>query len=471
MANIDHSSEDPGDFVPLERLRRNPSGRNGDFITSIKGHLRDLSGQLSADERKTLSFLLESLDSPDSAFAALAAMPAESMLEPEELAVYNRLLTLPAPAESRLPRTVALIMKGTRLCNLRCTYCRSWAEGPDQSMPFDVLARSTQSACAAPGVDHVEFIWHGGETTLRPISFYQKAVWLQERFRRPNQRIANQLQTNGTNLSPDWLAFLKRYRFGVGVSLDGPPEVHDLRRLDVKGRPTSARVRQGIEQLQAYGIGFDIKMVLDDAVIALGAQRILDYLLEIGVREVALLNVVPEGDPDRKLPGDYLEFQRYVGFLRELFQIWWPTHAEQITFREISDLITRLQGNRGGFCVFDENCMGGVFTIEPMGDIAACDRFQGDPSFNFGNILTSELANVATTPNLAKAHTETAADMDTTSRCRWFGICHGGCPHDRYVRIHRGVSRGEKCCGWAPLLTEISTALRVFSTSDSHRRP
>jgi uncharacterized protein len=326
-------------------------------------------------------------------------------------------------------------------------------------MPFEVLARTIQSACLSPGVEVVEFIWHGGETTLRPISFYRKALWLQQRFRRPSLKITNQLQTNGTNLSHDWLDFLKRFELAVGVSLDGPPEVHDLRRLDVKGRPTSELVREGIEKLRAHGISFEIKMVVDDEVIGLGARRILDYLLEIGVPRVALLNVVPEGDPGRTLPGDYLEFPRFVGFLQELFRLWWPEHVKRISFREVSDLLLRLQGGRGGFCVFDENCMGGVYTIEPMGDIAACDRYQGDPAFTFGNVLETELASLSTSHNLVRAHAETDADMDHTSRCRWFGICHGGCPHDRYVRIHRNTSRGERCCGWAPLLADMSSAL------------
>lgn len=468
MPDIDDSLGAAGSFVPLERLRRNRPEPNGALIASVKDHLRDLAGQLSPAEQEALSRLLfKTLDSRDSVFAELAALPPEAVMKPQEVETYNRLLARPSPTATGLPSSLALIVKGTRLCNLRCTYCRSWAEGPDEVMPFEVMARTIQSACAAPGVDAVEFIWHGGETTMRPIAFYRKALWLQERFRRPGQRINNHLQTNATHLSPEWLDFLKRYRILVGVSLDGPPEVHDLRRLDIKGQPTSERVRAGIEKLQSHGIPFEIKMVVDDEVIALGARRILDYLLEIGVQKVALLNVVPEGEPDRKLPGDYLEFPRFVTFLRELFQLWWPTHAERISFREISDLMGRLRDGSGHFCVFDENCMGGIYTIEPMGDIAACDRYQGDPDFKFGNILGTEFSDLPSSPNLARAHTETDAEMDLTSHCRWFDVCHGGCPHDRYVRVHRGVSRSEKCCGWSPLLTDIAAALQVSSVSTS----
>ncbi len=462
MTDLSRTPHESGDFVPLARLRRREAAPNGALIASLKGRLEGLAGELSTHERSVLARLLETLDSRESAFAEIGALSPATILDPAEVDVYEGLLTRPAPTATGatgLPPTVALIMKGTRLCNLRCTYCRSWAEGPNETMPFEVLARSIQTALSAPGVATVEFIWHGGETTLRPIEFYRKALWLQQRFRRPGQRITNQLQTNATHLSAEWLDFFLRYRFVIGVSLDGPPEVHDKRRLDVKGRPTSHRVRAGIEMLRTAGVPFEIKMVVDDDVIALGAERLLEYLLEIDVKSVALLNVVPEGDPDRELPGDYLAFPRFVGFLRELFRLWWPAYAGRITFRELSDLVTRLQGGRGGFCVFDDNCMGSIYTIEPQGDIAACDRYQGDPDYTFGNVLECDLADLIGGTNLSRAHADTAAEMDVASRCQWFSICHGGCPHDRYSRVHRHASHGEKCCGWSPLLREMSTAL------------
>jgi len=458
VAETNSSHHSSGDFVPLERLRRPRPEKAGADLESIERHLQDLAGQLSPGERDALASILGRLDS-DRAFLELAALSPEIVLKPEEAGIYQRLLACPLPKPYSLSRVVALIMKGTRLCNLRCTYCRSWAEGPNENMPFEVLARAIQSSCTAPGVDHVEFIWHGGETTLRPISFYRGALWLQQRFRRPGLAISNQMQTNGTNLSSDWLQFLKSYQFTVGISLDGPPEINDQRRFDVKGRPTSQRVRQGIESLKNHGIEFDVKMVVDDAVIALGARRLLDYLLEIGVARVALLNVVPEGDPERKLPGDYLEFPRFVEFLRELFHLWWPVHSSQISFRELSDLWLRLKGERGSFCVFDSNCMGSVFTVEPNGKVAACDRYQGDPSYTFGNILNMDFSDLRDSVNLDRAHVETAAEMDVAGSCRWSKICHGGCPHDRYVRIHRGVSKDENCCGWAPLISDMSLAL------------
>jgi uncharacterized protein len=306
----------------------------------------------------------------------------------------------------------------------------------------------------------VDFVWHGGEATLRPVSFYRKALWLQQRFRQPGQKIVNSLQTNGTHLTQEWLEFVKRYDFNVGVSLDGPPEIHDCRRVDVAGRPTSEKVREGLAKLAAHGVKHGVIVVVDEEIIALGAKRLLAYLLELGVSHVALLNVVPEGDPLQASREDpFLEFPRYIDFLRDLFHLWWSSCADRIAFREISDLLRKVRGERGRYCVYDGNCMGGYFTIEPMGEISACDKFQGDGRFRFGHVLEMDLADISASPELLQVHAATDGDIDGTRQCHWFNVCQGGCPHDRYVRRRRNVSHDERCCGLAPLLSDIAEAV------------
>src|SRR5438105_7905485 len=134
---------------------------------------------------------------------------------------------------------ITLIIKGTRLCNLRCAYCHDWRAERDQVMPFPVLARLMAAALTDPQHAAVDFIWHGGETTLLPTTFYEKALLVQSRFRRPGQLVGNTIQTNGTRLTPEWLRFLRDNQFGVGVSVDGPPQLHDRYRRYASGRPSS----------------------------------------------------------------------------------------------------------------------------------------------------------------------------------------------------------------------------------------
>jgi uncharacterized protein len=327
-------------------------------------------------------------------------------------------------------------------------------------MSFNVLARATYGALVAPGVTSVTFVWHGGEPTLKPLAFYRKALWLQEQFRRSGQRIVNSIQTNGVSLKSNWIDFFCRYAFAVGVSLDGPPDVHDARRIDVIGAPTAARVRKGLQQLAKAGVNFGVLVVVDDDVVRLGAQRLLAFLLEIGVKQVGLLNVVPEGATmDRGQAGPYLAFPSYVQFLREMFEIWWPKYKDVIHLRELASLTDKLQAKASGYCVFAGNCVGSFFTIEPAGDVSACDKFQGDPDYRYGNVLGIDLADIVRTQPLIHHHAETAAGITEVSRCPWFAVCQGGCPHDRYVLRSRGVAHDAWCCGLQPLLSDMASKL------------
>ena len=424
--------------------------------------LERFAATLPPRERAALKALLARAGDDDPC-AALAGEPPEAVLAPEEVGVYERLRAEPAPAASGGRPILTMIMKATRLCNLRCAYCHSWRAGPNQVMPFPVLARAIRDSLRDPAVRCVDFVWHGGEVTLLPPAYFRKALWLQEQFRRPDQTVVNTVQTNGVLLSDDWLSFLRRYRIGVGVSLDGPPEVHDRRRVDVAGRPTSARVREGLARLRAAGIrNSGVLMVVDEEVCALGARRVLDYLLETGVEGVALLNVLPENTPPGAPPrGDYLPLPRFVDFLRELFQAWWPAHVGRLKIRELATLLDQLTGGPPQICIFAGDCFGGYLTVEPTGEVAACDKYIGDDRYTFGNLLTTSLAEVQRSARLATIRAENHAAVERMRPCPWYAVCHGGCPHDRYTGERRLPDYGGRCCGFAPLLTEMADSLRA----------
>src|SRR5262249_35475040 len=162
---------------------------------------------------------------------------------------------------------------------------------PDQTMSFAVMARMVAAALRDPEHDSVEFIWHGGETTVLPIAFYEKAMLVQSRFRRPGQLVSNTLQTNGTRLTPEGARLLKANEFGVGVSLDGPPEVHDRSRRYASGRPSFDRVAAGIRLLRDHGVEFGVIMVIDEEALALGPDRVFDFFLEHEVYDYSVLGV------------------------------------------------------------------------------------------------------------------------------------------------------------------------------------
>lgn len=420
-------------------------------VAGAAARLDGFAAALPQDEQAALRVLLR---------RARPVPRAPADVTPAELEETGRLAREPEPAAGGIP-VLTLIMKATRLCNLRCTYCHSWRTGPNQTMTFPVLARATRDTLADPSVRWVDFVWHGGEATVLPVSFYRKALWLQERFRRPGQVVLNTVQTNGTRLTDDWLAFLRDNDMGVGVSLDGPPEVHDARRVDAAGRPTSARVRDGLRRLQDAAIGrWGVLMVVDAAVADVGPRRLLDYLVSAGVGRVAVLNVLPENTPQGAEPrGAYLPFPAFVQFLRELFDVWRSEYRDRIVVRELADLAGQLQGEPPKICVFAGECFGAYLTVEPTGEVSACDKYIDDGDYRFGHVLQGSLEGVQLGERLASVRAENRRAVERMAACRWFSVCHGGCPHDRYTGERRLPGYDGSCCGLAPLLEHMATTL------------
>lgn len=145
-------------------------------------------------------------------------------------------------------------------CNLACDYCyyleksNLYKQQSHRIMTDELLERFIKEYIEAQTMNEVLFTWHGGEPTLRPLSFYQKAVALQQKYAR-GRRIDNALQTNGTLLTDEWCRFLKANNWLVGISIDGPAEFHDRYRRDNRGNPSFEKVMNGIRLLQKHEIG------------------------------------------------------------------------------------------------------------------------------------------------------------------------------------------------------------------------
>lgn len=434
--------------------------------------LPSIEAKLSARERSTLHALLpREMFKPNSTTLEFLFAAPDEILAPRELEIFLRLreskdVDLAAPCALRA--SMVLVMKATRLCNLRCTYCHSWKEGPNQIMGFEVLAKTTRDALQRPDVRRVNFVWHGGEVTLLPIVFFKKALWLQRMFKSEGQVITNSIQTNATRLNDEWVSLFGSTRFDVGVSIDGPPEIHDQRRRTVSGQPTWKQVRAGIAQLQQANVSCGALVVLDQEVVEVGPERLLRCLLELKVPVAALLNVLPPNGEAQPNENSYLPWSDYVIFLREMFRCWWPKHRHEIDIADLSTLMNNLSGRAPNLCVYAGDCMGQFLTIEPNGIVSACDKYIGDRQFEFGNLLAADLNEVlAVSKSLAHARTSAASEVSCMSKCKYHDVCRGGCPHDRRLnRIYQAGWDGH-CCGLADLLDEISSA--THNETDNER--
>jgi len=207
-----------------------------------------------------------------------------------------------SPPEVERRKTIAvkslyLIVKATRLCNLRCTYCHSWREGPNQVLSFEMLCSTIAEAMRLPGLKYLHIVWHGGETTLLSRKYFERAIWLQEHFRIDDRKVGHSIQTNATRIDDSWAAFFKVNDFSVGVSLDIDRPTHDRSRLFEDGSGSFADTMRGIETLRRHGVTHGTLAVCDEAVLDMGAERVMAALLATGVSSVGLLNALPAITP------------------------------------------------------------------------------------------------------------------------------------------------------------------------------
>lgn len=423
--------------------------------------LRMLSETLPSDQREALDTLVfKGLSAHDQ----LALVPPEALLSPSELADFNQAEERAQARAEISVSSLVVILKATRRCNLRCTYCRAWRPDDSADMSFGVLADICAQVLSLPGLRHVEFIWHGGEVTLLDRSFFLKAMVLQARFRRHGTQITNSIQTNGVRISGSLLDLYAHFGFSIGVSVDAPRVLQDSLRQNKAGRPTWERVRRTLTTLKERRLPLALLCVVGPQTRKLGARALLESLAELGIPNIGLLNMVPENGREAAAgPQDLIEWQDYLDFMAEVYTLWQEDYSQLMVLRELDDLHRAVQGGATSLCYFTQNCAAHYLTFEPDGHVASCDKYVGLQDHRFGSVAAGSLADIlATSSNLAKARAGMDAENETMSRCKWFALCKGGCPHDRRLTRLRGTAWPD-CCGYGPLLDHISSSLEKRS--------
>ncbi len=166
--------------------------------------------------------------------------------------------------DAQVPPRIHVLAKPTgAICNLECSYCfflkkAQLYPGSTFRMSNAVLELYIRQLIESHRANKVTVAWQGGEPTLMGLDFYRRALAYQDRYRRPGMSFENTMQTNGTLLNDDWCEFFRDHGFLIGISIDGPAELHDVYRLDKSGRPTFDRVRRGLRLLQKHGVEYNI---------------------------------------------------------------------------------------------------------------------------------------------------------------------------------------------------------------------
>jgi uncharacterized protein len=323
-------------------------------------------------------------------------------------------------------------------------------------MSFPVMAHMTARALAEH--EQVHFIWHGGEPTLLPISFYEKAFLVQARLRRPGQKIENCIQTNATKLTPAWARFFRENKIQVGISIDGPAHLHNSHRSYRSGKGSYEDVIQGLSLLKEHEVQFSGLVVVDEGTLELGAQRLLDFLVGEGIRSFGLLAAKPRNEPAAEAgttAAHYIEPARMSAFLMNLYDAWLSRGDQDVKIRELEGLKAQIKGTPAGSCTLSGECWGHYYMIEPDGSVVGCDVFSGDPRYTLGNIMSNSFMEIANSAGLLQLKKEHRDAMEAMRGCPEFPVCKGWCPHERYISIRHNKWHRDDCCGLRDLIAHI----------------
>ena len=338
----------------------------------------------------------------------------------------------------RKPLTNLLIKPAGPDCNIGCRYCfylstsRFYPETAVHRMSDDVLAMTVRQLLAQ-NEDQLSFSWQGGEPTLMGLPFYERAVEHEMRYGR-GQAVSNALQTNGIKLDRDWAAFLTKYHFLVGLSLDGPEHVHDQYRVNLGGNGTWQTVDDRARMLLDAGVSVNALSVVTEY-SATHPQEIYAYLKATGL---AYMQFIPCCDRDPNSPTGFAAHSvspaAYGQFLCEIFDLWLADFVDgrpTTSVRFFESLLYLYANVAPNDCTLLEEC-GTYLVVEHTGDVYSCD-FYVTPERRLGNVMENGLEQMLNgeqqkTFGLAKSNLAPACRS-----CRWLSYCRGGCPKDRVI--------------------------------------
>jgi uncharacterized protein len=353
-------------------------------------------------------------------------------------------------------------------CNLNCTYCfylpkqKMFIKGAPK-MSDEVLEDMIRQYLGSHHDGVITFAWQGGEPTLAGLDFFQKALELQNKYRRPGQVIENTFQTNGTLLDERWGRFLHDNRFLVGLSVDGPPFLHDIYRKDRNGGPTSGRVVQASRLLRKHRVEFNTLSVVnrENARHPLQVYRYLrniigsQYMQFIPcVEPKGFEDVPPQGRSDLPAPSIddpsarpgcessvvtewSVDPQDYGTFMNAIFDEWVHKDVGRVFVINFEVALGAWLGLPSSACTFAMEC-GNALAIEQDGSVYSCDHYVYT-EHRLGRIQETGLADLVTSDRQVRFGSAKADQLPTYCRkCPALFACQGECPKNRFLRAPDG---------------------------------
>ena len=338
-------------------------------------------------------------------------------------------------------------------CNFDCCYCyyRDKGEiygGAMPRMSDELLETYIKQYIEGVSQNNVTFCWHGGEPLLAGLPFFRKAMELQAKYA-GGKVIENTLQTNGLLLNEEWCSLFKDNNFLVGLSLDGPEDIHDAFRRDCGGFPTFSKVMKAAEMMTSCGVEFNILSTVNARSEGRGVEvykflsGINPYLQFLPVVEYVKMRegkrpLIVSPDDETAVPAPWsVTAKGYGQFMCDVFDEW-VKYDVGSRFVQLFDVtLANWCGVPPSLCAFAEVCGDGL-VVEHNGDVYSCDHFVY-PEYRLGNIMDSDLVTMyrSSEQQMFGRDKRDALPMEC-KRCNYYFLCHGECPKHRFEYAKNG---------------------------------
>ena len=374
------------------------------------------------------------------------------------------------------------------LCNLDCQYCYYLDKteiygGREPRMTGEMLETVIREYIAANDVPEVTFNWHGGEPLILGLDFYRKAIELEKKYA-GDKTVHNTIQTNGTLLNAQWADFFRDNDFLVGISLDGPKDIHDKYRRDKGGAPTFDRVLRGLQYLRDHDVQFNTLSTVNKVSEGRG-QEVYLFLKSVGSRYMQFMPVVehvmhhkaarpfivdPATDGAR-LASWSVSSQGFGKFMCDIFDYWVRNDVGQYYVGLFDATLANWCGVPPGTCVYGRTC-GGNAVIEHNGDLYPCDHFVY-PKYLLGNIRTQSIHSMMESTAQVRFGIDKRNSLPSKCfRCKYLFACNGECPKHRFNRTENGgTGLNALCEGYYKFYDHVAPYMEIMKELLENEQP
>jgi uncharacterized protein len=306
---------------------------------------------------------------------------------------------------------------------------------------------------------NMRIIWHGGEPTLTGIGFYKKMLDIQNSLITEGNSINHSIQTNGVRINQKWADFFKENDFRVGISIDGPEDIHDSQRKLLNGKGTFDKVLRAVSILQSTEVPLGVVCVVTKRSLR-DPGKMLDFFCD---NRIFNINFLPTGDFNTggKLTDYSLTPEEWGYFLIEVFDKWISKDDPRVKIQILNSFLQGLIGGVPNLCVCKKDCTNFI-SINNDGRVFFCGRFMGNDEFFLGDIIKQKMCDIINGESLLGLSENISSIKQECLNCEWLNICNGGCPNHRYFPDKNVSSPYYFCKSTKMILNHMSLVLPQY---------